>query len=79
MSQEAVERMLGRLITDAGFRTLACDSLEVACCQEGYFLTSTELRLLADLDFQQVAAITSSLDPGLCRASGEPQRSTSCA
>ena len=45
MSQVAVERVLGRLITDARFRRQAADSFGAACLQEGYNLTTTELGL----------------------------------
>ena len=45
MSQVAVERVLGRLITDARFRRQAVDSFGAACLQEGYSLTTTELGL----------------------------------
>jgi len=39
MSQEAVERVLGRLITDARFRRAVGNSLETACVQQGYSLS----------------------------------------
>jgi hypothetical protein len=68
MSQEAVERLLGRLITDERFRLLAADSLESASLQEGYCLSSAELRLLSGLELQGVTELAGRLDPGLCRA-----------
>lgn len=68
MSQEAVERTLGRLITDCRFRSQATDSLESACIQEGYKLSRDELLLLSDLEMQDVITIASRLNPGLCRA-----------
>jgi hypothetical protein len=67
MSQEAVERLLGRLITDDRFRKIAAVSLDSACLQEGYRLTSVELNLLSGLDIKQVAELAAKLDPGLCR------------
>jgi hypothetical protein len=67
MSQEAVERLLGRLITDDRFRRIAEVSLDSACLQEGYRLTSVELNLMSTLDIKQVAELASRLDPGLCR------------
>lgn len=72
MSQEAVERVLGRLISDKRFRRLAADSLEAACLQEGYRLSPEELRLLSGLELQQVAELAGRLNPGLCRAGAEP-------
>ena len=70
MSQEAVERFLGRLVTDARFNRLAAESLEAACRQEGYNLTPAELRLLSASKLWRVAAFAGLLDPGLCRAGG---------
>jgi hypothetical protein len=68
MSQEAVEGVLGRLITDERFRCLAADSLEAACLQEGYRLYPAELRLLSRLDLKHITAFAGRLNPGLCRA-----------
>ncbi len=68
MSQEAVERMLGRLLTDERFRRSANESLEGACMQQGYVLTTTELGLLSDLKLQAINEVAAQLNPGLCRA-----------
>ncbi len=70
MSQEAVERLLGRLITDERFRIMASVSLESACLQEGYRLTSVEMNLLSGLDMKQIKELASRLDSGLCRTGG---------
>jgi hypothetical protein len=73
MSQEAVERILGRMITDERFRRLVVDSLEVASRQEGYRLTTAELLLLSsNLDLKRFAELADQLNPGLCRAGGLP-------
>lgn len=71
MSQEAVERVLGRLITDERFRCRATSSLESACKQEGYSLNPTELRLLSGLEMKSLAPISGQLNPGLCRVGPE--------
>ncbi len=72
MSQEMVERLLGRLITDERFRRAAKESLEAACMQGGYRLTTAELLLLSSsLELQRIANIAESLDSGLCRAGSE--------
>lgn len=69
MSQDAVERVLGRLITDGRFRRQAADSFGAACLQEGYSLTTTELRLLLALELPCFAVLAGRLDAGLCRGS----------
>jgi hypothetical protein len=71
MSQDSVEKLLGRLITDDRFRTEAAASLEKLCRLEGYNLTEGELNLVARTDLQPFARIAGQLDPGLRRA-GRP-------
>lgn len=68
MSQDAVERVLGRLLTDVNFRRLAAESLETACRETGYLLMPTELQLLSELKLSRVAELAAELNPGLCRA-----------
>lgn len=68
MSQDSVERILGRLITDERFRSLAADSMEAASLLEGYRLNPEELRLLSALELQSVTELAERLNPGLCRA-----------
>ena len=68
MSQEAVERILGRMLTDARFRAQVCESLESASRQAGFQLTPGELQLLSALELPQVAELAVRLDPGLRRA-----------
>ena len=68
MSQETVEQVLGRLITDERFRRQAADSLEEACLQEGYRLLTGELKLLSGLDVELIAGLTGRLNRGLRRA-----------
>lgn len=67
MSQEAVERLLGRLITDDGFRARARLGLLRLCREEGYALTPGEQGLLARMDLGAFAAIAESVDTGLRR------------
>jgi len=68
MSQEAVEQILGRLITDGQFRRLVVDSLEAASRREGYNLTPAELLLLSDsLELQRITELAGRLNPGLRR------------
>lgn len=71
MSQEAVEQLLGRLVTDKQFRRLATESLEAASIQAGYHLSPGELWLLSgNLDLQRISELADRLNPGLRRAEG---------
>lgn len=75
MSQEAVERVLGRMITDERFRRLAIESLEAVSLQEGYRLSPAELVLLSSsLELQRITELADSLDSGLCRAGTAPDK-----
>jgi len=47
MSQEAVERLLGRLLTGDSFRSKAKRSIDTACQEEGYGLNPGELRAIS--------------------------------
>jgi hypothetical protein len=68
MSQEAVEKLLGRMITDRQFRCLAVDSLEASSRMAGYSLSSAELLLLSgSLDLHHITELGDRLDPGLRR------------
>lgn len=69
MSQEAVEQVLGRLITDERFRRLAVASLESASLREGYQLTPVELLLLSNsLELPGITELANRLSPSLRRA-----------
>lgn len=72
MSQDDVERLLGRLITDETFRKLAADSLVAACMQNGFQLSVTELKLMSDLHMEWFTEFSRRIDPGLCRAVTKP-------
>ncbi len=73
MSQDSVERLLGRLLTDASFRSSAAAALADACRQGGYDLTAGELRLLARIDTRRFEAVADHLDPRLCHAGSPPK------
>jgi len=68
MSQDSVERLLGRLLTDVSFRASAAQSLEKICRQEGYSLTEGELSLVRRIDTSIFKILADRLDSGLCRA-----------
>jgi hypothetical protein len=72
MSQRAVERLIGRLITDDQFRRKAGISLSAACCEVGLELTPGEMELLSHLELACFADLSRDLDPGLRRTGNSP-------
>lgn len=67
MSQESVERLLGRFITDERFRERARMSLEQNCISEGYALSKAEISHLANIDFRLFGFVASTLDDAIRR------------
>jgi len=67
MSQEAVERFLGRAITDERFREKAKSALEQSCISEGYSLSQTEVAYLANLDFRLLGFVATTLNDSIRR------------
>lgn len=67
MSQVEVERLLGRLLTDADFRTMAAHSLKKAAGKEGIVLSVEEMSLLSRMNFAQFGLVAESLDGSIRR------------
>ena len=67
MSQIEVERFLGRIITDADFRTRAANALGKACFSEGFSLSIHEMSILRHIDFSRFALLEEALDDSLRR------------
>jgi hypothetical protein len=67
MSQIEIERLLGRLITDANFRVRAAKSLEQAVRKEGFVLSKEELTLLYGSDLSQFGQVAASLNDSIRR------------
>jgi hypothetical protein len=69
MSQESVERFLGRLITDDDFREQLQNqkSFYKTCREGGFKLTDGEENILRRIDFAQFASLADSLDQGIRR------------
>ena len=67
MTQESVEKVLGRLLTDDIFRNRAKESLIEACLEEGYLLSAEESRMVGRLDLLKIDSVACSLDSGLKR------------
>jgi hypothetical protein len=68
MSQEAVEKLLGRLLTDDDLRQRAATAdLSIICKEEGYQLSSDEIRLIGAEDFIRLAMVSSWMNCGIKR------------
>ncbi len=68
MSQRAVERLLGRLITDAEFRRRFYEDAAAACGAMRHALTPRELEAVQATDETAVRAFAAQLDPRIVRA-----------
>lgn len=67
MSQESVERFLGRVITDERFRHRAQASLDQCCTSDGYCFSPTELAHLAKIDYRLLGFVATTLDGEILR------------
>lgn len=67
MSQESVERFLGRVLTDERFREKARFSLDQCCSTEGYSFSPSERTHLAKLDFRLMGFVATTLDGEILR------------
>ncbi len=68
MGQDAVERFLGRIITDDAFREMAKESFSEACIREGFIFTEREMEVLSRLDFEKFSVLSEELDRRLKRS-----------
>jgi len=67
MSQEAVERLLGRLLTDDTFRKRAKESIEGITLEAGYDLNAGELRYISDDDIIRLDMVSQQLNRNIKR------------
>ena len=67
MSQPAVERILGRLVTDEGFRDQFFTDPAGACLHIGAELTGQELEALKQIPQVALADLNVRLDGRICR------------
>jgi hypothetical protein len=68
MSQQVVQQIIGRAITDAEFRQQLIDNARAACA--GYELTDDELDALEALDQESMKAFAGKLDARLSKSAG---------
>ncbi|WP_129630622.1 Franean1_4349 family RiPP [Candidatus Oscillochloris fontis] len=69
MSQEAVQQIIGRAVTDAAFRQQLIDNAKAAC--KGYDLTPEELEALEALDAESLKVFAGSLDVRITKTAGK--------
>jgi hypothetical protein len=67
MSQRDVERTLGRLLTDAGFRRDFFQNPARACLELGLQLARHEVDALLRLPPERLAILAAQLDDRICR------------
>ena len=67
MSQNEVERFLGRVITDTDFRARAASSLKKVCYDDGFTLSPKEMSLLSNIDFSRFGMVAETLDGAIRR------------
>jgi hypothetical protein len=74
MSQRVVERAVGKLVTDEGFRDAFFRNPTVASLQAGFDLSPDELDALSRIPRVALAALSACLDNRICRLfiSSEP-------
>jgi hypothetical protein len=69
MSQESVERFLGRIITDDVFRRMAMGSMRLAIAAEDYTFTVDEVEALTLIDEDIVELFSRGLEKTIKRSS----------
>ena len=69
MSQQAVERAIGRLCTDEDFRSRFFANPEAASHEAGLPLTTSEAQALAALSVEAVVSFAREIDPRISRLS----------
>jgi len=67
MSQRDVERTLGRLLTDAGFRRDFFRNPARACLELGVQLAAYEVEALLRVPPRELASLAGELDDRICR------------
>ena len=67
MSQRDVERALGRLLTDAGFRRDFFRNPSRACLEFGLQLAAHEVEALLQVPPRPLASLAGQLDDRICR------------
>lgn len=67
MTQQAVERVLGKLITDEAFRDRFFETPGAACWEAGLALSAIELEALGRLSRDELVRFGDGIDERICR------------
>ena len=67
MTQHAVERTLGKLLTDESFRERFLTAPRVTAWAAGLRLSDVELAALSGLSRSALSSLSAGLDPRICR------------
>jgi hypothetical protein len=73
MSQQAVERTLGKLLTDESFRERFLTAPRKAALRAGLRLSDIELAALSGFSRAALRSFSASLDPRICRLCSESE------
>jgi hypothetical protein len=73
MSQQAVERAVGKLVTDEAFRTAFVADPQRASLEAGLHLLATELDALTRIPTRALEQLAQRLDDRICRLHGAAQ------
>ncbi len=68
MSQNAVEQLIGRLVTDDYFRQKLRRNARAACQENGFSLTEGELQLVQKIDLDLFTSLATLLSDGIRRS-----------
>jgi hypothetical protein len=74
VTQQAVERALGKLLTDENFRDRFFANPEIAAWEAGFTLSSIELEALSGLSHEALSRVSEHLDKRISRPSLDPDR-----
>ena len=74
MTQHAVERALGKLLTDENFRDRFFANPETASWEAGFALSAIELEALSRLSREALARFSDGLDKRISRPCLDPER-----
>lgn len=69
MSQDNVEKFIGRIITDDQFRTAIDKDFHVVCRENGFVFSEEELEIVRGMELDQFEYIARRIDRGIKRCS----------